>query len=1076
MRVLARVCIVLIALAVLSGPALYLGRDTLGPLAVSWLARVGLGLGDLGGLGFRIAGIDSNTVTLEEISLGDGRITAGALGARFDLSELLSGHLKSLTFSGLTIRTTYRDGRLDLGPFEPLLASRPDGETEAGVPRLPIERLILKDARLLISSPWGELELSGDIEAEQAPGGPLSWAGDLHAGLISRTVAGGGSGTLDAGIDGRIDTGGDLSARLSLKNAETRFKDVRMASANGGATVHRPVGARPMIRAVLGLAGLRVRGTEIPTVSLDAYMRDDTGSFTAVVGGAATSGKALSLAADLARGDGERVKVSGSAQGAVEIVHAVFGAALGSPLQDASGTFELRGELALPGPLAQILSAPAPAFKQAVGTGGAALSLSSVTIGEKPRDLDVQLDLTAIAAPGVLEVRAEETSHVQVPAALARSFSHLVPPAIRPWFRDGAAVELGKKGSPVTLIAALGGDDPGARLSGSVSAVLGKAGRIGLEGAATLRMPAISRAGGLAVAVERLMLTAGGLEIDASRLDEAKATFSGGVGAEGVNGDFTLEGAAGIKAAGTSGDAKVSMAGHVGRAGSDTRISLSEFKITAATLRHEPSGAALTEPLTVVQAPQTMAELSLSHAGGGVSARSVRAAIDISPLSLKLSDASDSKPLRIVPGRLDGEFAEAGTDAPGRARLTLESIRLENGDFPIGVSGLSAGAAFDAGRGGRILKSFDITLAEIADRRRKPWLAPVKLQISGEPGGEAETLVFKGALAGVSAPLAIPFKGGVRTSGDGSGWLDVAKTVVDLGGEPSILAAMSPALAEQLTASKGRISFSGRAVWREPGPAEAPGLTLDIEDVSVTAGSIAVENAVGGITLTELVPPRSNGRGSLTMDLLGVGVPIQRPHVEFSIDGPDRIRLHDVAGGFAGGRISASDVIVSPGGPLRMTLRAEGVNAAALSDLVKVRGLAAEGRLSGTLPVAWVPGLGLTVHDARLSADGPGTVRYKAGERDQALRQSGKQVGLMLDALSDFRFKTLDMRLNGAPGAGYRIGLALEGSNPDLYDGYPVRFNLDLSGQLDDIIKTGYRTYTLPDRVWDAVLRGEAND
>jgi len=70
----------------------------------------------------------------------------------------------------------------------------------------------------------------------------------------------------------------------------------------------------------------------------------------------------------------------------------------------------------------------------------------------------------------------------------------------------------------------------------------------------------------------------------------------------------------------------------------------------------------------------------------------------------------------------------------------------------------------------------------------------------------------------------------------------------------------------------------------------------------------------------------------------------------------------------------------------------------------------------------------------------------------------------------------LEMGLDGTPGAGFHVDLALEGANPNFYDGYPVRFNLDLAGQLDDIIKTGFRTYTLPDRVRDAVLRGEAND
>lgn len=249
-----------------------------------------------------------------------------------------------------------------------------------------------------------------------------------------------------------------------------------------------------------------------------------------------------------------------------------------------------------------------------------------------------------------------------------------------------------------------------------------------------------------------------------------------------------------------------------------------------------------------------------------------------------------------------------------------------------------------------------------------------------------------------------------------------------------------------------------------------------MEALSIGAAAASVEQATGGITFSNFMPPRSDGVGRLAMEMLNVGVPIPRARMEVAIDGLDGAVLRNASGGFAGGRIFASDVKLAFKEPTTMTIQAEGVDAAAITSMLKVRGLDAEGSLSGVLPVTWTPDLGLSIVDARLSADGPGTVRYKAGEKDQALRQSGEQVGLMLDALSDFRFKTLEMGIAGSPGAGFHVELALEGANPNLYDGYPVRFNLDLAGQLDDIIKTGYRTYTLPDRVRDAVLRGEAND
>ncbi|MDG2285476.1 MAG: YdbH domain-containing protein, partial [Alphaproteobacteria bacterium] len=224
------------------------------------------------------------------------------------------------------------------------------------------------------------------------------------------------------------------------------------------------------------------------------------------------------------------------------------------------------------------------------------------------------------------------------------------------------------------------------------------------------------------------------------------------------------------------------------------------------------------------------------------------------------------------------------------------------------------------------------------------------------------------------------------------------------------------------------------------------------------------------------VPLRSDGVRSIRMDSIGLGVPIEKPRIDFAVDGLDQVLLTEISGGFASGVFSARNIKVSLDRPTHAEIEVMDLDASYLSGLAKVEGLHAEGTLSGSMPVVWTPGIGLSILDASLAAVGPGTVRYSAGERDAGFRESGEQVGLMLDALSDFRFTTLGMNVNGEPGAGYRIGLALEGSNPNLYDGYPVRFNLDLSGQLDDIIKTGYRTYTRPTRVRDAVLQGGANE
>jgi hypothetical protein len=1075
MRVIARICLVVVVFGILAGPAVYLGRHTIAPLAVSWLAHAGLGLNDLGGLDFRITGLSPTGLSLESITLADGRVTADTLEADFELAELFSGRLKSLTIAGMTVRTTYRDGGLDLGPFEPILTAGPKPENASpGPPRLPAEKVVLNAARLLVSSSWGELSAGLDAEATQAPDGALAWSGDLRARAVDDTEIG-GVATIDMGVEGQLTTARDLSARLVLKRSDARFRDVSLESADGGVTLQHQIGGPLMARAAVRLGGLVVRGTTIPALSMDGFVQDGVGSLLATIGDASASAGVFTVAADMARGDGDRIKLSLSSHGALAVPHAIFGGLLGSPIRDVDGDLALRGEITLPGPLGDVVSAPATALLNAVGTGEAELSVSSVTLGERSHAVEVQVGLSAIAAPGLMEVRASETSHARLAKTLLARIKTLVPSVIHAWIEDGVSVSLGQKDRPVSLLVSYGQGVPSARLSGAVAGELGKDARIDLEGVAGFRAPMEEPTGSWALDLDDLSVKAGGLRIGGSVLRSAEVTFNGQAGSDGVSGSFTLDGAGTLDFAELAGDATIGLAGRLDGDGRETRLSFTRVGIGAERLGHAPSGISLLAPLSVFQTPSTVTEVAFSNLGNGKFPRAGRTDLDLGTVVLGLPGGSEVRAVKLTLGRIAAAFKDAEGDSPGSLTVDIDRLLLDQGTFPVRFSGLSAGAAFGRVNGDRKLTSFELAVAECAGTGRPVWITPFKIAFSGSQGAEPGELAYQGAVSSLSAPVAIPISGVLRPL-EGSGRVEISRTVLDLGIEPPVLAALSPALASHVSTSKGKVGFSGRLTWPEIGIADVQGLAIEVEGLSLTSDGIVVENANGAVALAGVAPIRTDGTGSLSMDLLGVGVPISRPRAEFSVNGLSRIRLHHVSGELAGGKISASDASLSLDGPTNLTIHADGVDAADLSALVKVEGLAAEGRLSGTLPITWMPGIGLSIRNAELSADGPGTVRYKAGQRDEALRQSGEQVGLMLDALSDFRFTVLDMKLNGAPGAGFRIGLALEGANPNLYDGYPVRFNLDLAGQLDDIIKTGLRTYTLPDRVRDAVMRGEANE
>ena len=92
-------------------------------------------------------------------------------------------------------------------------------------------------------------------------------------------------------------------------------------------------------------------------------------------------------------------------------------------------------------------------------------------------------------------------------------------------------------------------------------------------------------------------------------------------------------------------------------------------------------------------------------------------------------------------------------------------------------------------------------------------------------------------------------------------------------------------------------------------------------------------------------------------------------------------------------------------------------------------------------------------------------LRYAAGAAPPALQAGGEGVDLLLQALENFHYEALEITLDGRTDAAMDIGLHLAGANPDLYDGHPVEFNLDLEGELANILRQGVASYQIPERI-----------
>lgn len=295
---------------------------------------------------------------------------------------------------------------------------------------------------------------------------------------------------------------------------------------------------------------------------------------------------------------------------------------------------------------------------------------------------------------------------------------------------------------------------------------------------------------------------------------------------------------------------------------------------------------------------------------------------------------------------------------------------------------------------------------------------------------------------------------------DGSSRIEIDAPAVELGGQGVQLGPLLPALSEGIEAASGRIGLRARLVHGHR-PEESVELLLD--DVSLTLPGARIERLNGVVRLAGLSPLRTAGPQELAAALVDVGVPLTAGLVRFGLAYDGGLTIERLGFDVAGGRIEAGPIELRP--PYRsgsVGLTATGLDLAVLVAALTVPELDATGRLDGKLPVEIAADGGVVVTGGRLAARGPGVVRWRPAEPPAGLAGAGASGDIVLQALRDFRYDSLELTLDGRTNDEMRARLSIKGRNPDLYDGYPVELNLNLDGQLAAIVRRGVQSWQVP--------------
>jgi hypothetical protein len=205
-----------------------------------------------------------------------------------------------------------------------------------------------------------------------------------------------------------------------------------------------------------------------------------------------------------------------------------------------------------------------------------------------------------------------------------------------------------------------------------------------------------------------------------------------------------------------------------------------------------------------------------------------------------------------------------------------------------------------------------------------------------------------------------------------------------------------------------------------------------------------------------LAPLATAGVQELTARSVTAGVPLEGGRARFTAEARGRglaVHIREATGGLAGGTVLVEDARWNSAARSNaFDVRVRDVQLSRLLRDWHIEGISGTGRLSGVVPVRLGPE-GIAVEDGHLDAAGPGVIQVDWGSARETLVGSGEQVALTVRALEDFHYDSLSLGIDQPPAGELTLAVGLEGANPEVLDGHPFRFNINLSGELGPILE-----------------------
>lgn len=166
---------------------------------------------------------------------------------------------------------------------------------------------------------------------------------------------------------------------------------------------------------------------------------------------------------------------------------------------------------------------------------------------------------------------------------------------------------------------------------------------------------------------------------------------------------------------------------------------------------------------------------------------------------------------------------------------------------------------------------------------------------------------------------------------------------------------------------------------------------------------------------------------------------------------------------FKEGRLSTRNIVIPLSGntPIRARVEVQQVSVDAMLQTLTGSRVTATGTFSGSVPLVISRDGTYSLGKGGLKADGAGTIQMSG----DAIPGNNPQVGLVRDILSNLQYSVLAVSIENSAHNRMTVRLSVEGKNPDIMEGRPVKLNINLTGDILDFVQQNIMLLTNPEKL-----------